>query len=93
MAEGLSDDEKYQQGWHDAAEKQVPIDRDKVVKGVRRGVATSLINYIDANSKGMCLSNMECEDIEDAIANGKWYKVYGYMKKKLEKQGKGDGND
>ena len=81
------DDEKYQQGWHDAIEKQVPVDKDKVVKGVRRGVATSLINYIDANSKGMCLSNMECEDIEDAIVNNKWYRVYNYMKKKLEKQG------
>ena len=87
MAEGLSNDEKYQQGWHDAIEKQVPVDKDKVVKGVRRGVATSLINYINANSKGMCLSSMECEDIEDAIVNNKWYKVYGYMKKKLEKQG------
>ena len=89
MREGLSDEEKYQQGWHDAIEKKVPVDKDKVVKGVRRGVATSLINYIDANSKGMCLSNMECEDIDDAIVDGKWYKVYAYMKKKLEKQKKG----
>jgi len=86
MAEGLTEEEKYQQGWHDAVEKQVPVDKDKVVKGVRRGVATSLINYIDANSKGMCLSNIECEDIDDAIVNNEWYKVYCYMKKKLEKQ-------
>ena len=71
-------------------EKQVPIDRDKVVKGVRQGVATSLMNYIDANTKGMCLSNMECVDIENAIVSEDWDKVYRYMKKKLEKQGEKD---
>lgn len=68
-------------------EKQVPVDEDEIVKGIRRGVAISLMNHIDANSKGMCLSNMECEDIENAIVNEDWDKVYGYMKKKLEKQG------
>ena len=68
-------------------EKQVPVDEDEIVKGIRRGVAISLMNHIDANSKGMCLSNMECEDIENAIVNEYWDKVYGYMKKKLEKQG------
>lgn len=68
-------------------EKQVPADEDEIVKGIRRGVAISLMNHIDANSKGMCLSNMECEDIENAIVNEDWDKVYGYMKKKLEKQG------
>lgn len=68
-------------------EKQVHVDEDEIVKGIRRGVAISLINHIDANSKGMCLSNMECQDIENAIVNEDWDKVYGYMKKKLEKQG------
>jgi len=68
-------------------EKQVPVDEDEIVKGIRRGVAISLMNHIDANSKGMCLSNMECEDIENAIVNEDWDKVYGYMKNKLEKQG------
>lgn len=67
-------------------EKQVPIDEERIVKGVRRGVAMSLIDYIDANTKGMCLSNMECEDIENAVINEDWGKVYRYMKKKFEKQ-------
>lgn len=73
--------------WLAWLEKQVPVDEDEIVKGIRRGVAISLMNHIDANSKGMCLSNMECEDIENAIVNEDWDKVYGYMKKKLEKQG------
>lgn len=68
-------------------EKQESVNKNKVVKGSIPDVATSLINYINANTKGMCLSNMECDDIEDAIVNNKWYKVYNYMKKKLEKQG------
>lgn len=67
-------------------EKQVPVDEDEIVEGIRRGVAISLMNHIDANSKEMCLSNMECEDIENAIIKEDWDKVYGYMKKKLEKQ-------
>lgn len=72
--------------WITWLEKQVPIDEDKIVKGIKRGVAISLMNHIDANSKGMCLSNMECEDIENAIINEDWDKVYGYMKKKLSQQ-------
>lgn len=67
-------------------EKQESVNKNKVVKGLIPDVATSLINYINANTKGMCLSNIECEDIEDAIIDRKWYKIYNYMKKKLEKQ-------
>lgn len=67
-------------------EKQAPIDEERIVKGVRRGVAMSLMEYIDTNTKGMCLSNMECEDIENAVINEDWGKVYRYMKKKVEKQ-------
>ena len=64
-----------------------PIDEEKVLIGARKDVALSIINYLDNNSVGMCLSNMECEDIEDACVNSKWIKLYNYMKKKLEKQG------
>lgn len=67
-------------------EKQESIDENKIIKRIKIDVATSLINYINANSKGMYLSDIECEDIEDAIINNKWYKVYNYMKKELEKQ-------
>ena len=67
--------------------KQVPLDKDEVIKGVRQGTSVSLMDYIDANSKGMCLSNMECADIENALVNEDWGRIYRYMKKKLEKQG------
>lgn len=70
-------------------EKQQSFDKDKLAKGFLRSVATSIMNWLDANtSEGkMCLSNMECEDIENAVRNADWSKVYAYMRKKLEKQG------
>ena len=77
----------YHKDWIAWLEKQKSVDENKIIKRIKTDIATSLINYINANSKGMCLSNMECEDIEDAIVNNKWYKVYNYMKKELEKQG------
>lgn len=70
-------------------EKQEPIDKDKLAKGVLRSVATTIMQYLDSNTAEgkMCLSNMECEDIENAVFNADWAKVYRYMKKKLEKLG------
>lgn len=48
----------------------------------------SLINYLDDNrAEGrMDLSSGECEDLEHAVLNSDWGKVYRYMKKKLENQ-------
>lgn len=65
-----------------------PIDKEKVKIGARKDLALSIINYLDNNRVAgcMCLSSMECEDIEDACVNSKWTKLYNYMKKKLEKQ-------
>ena len=65
------------------------IDRDKLAKGMLSGVATTIMQFLDANlaEGNMCLSNMECEDLENAVRNADWMKVYRYMKKKLEKQG------
>lgn len=65
------------------------INRDEFAQGVLRGAAINLITWIDYNAaKGnMCLSNMECKDIEDALVNGDWDKIYAYIKKKLDKQG------
>lgn len=65
------------------------INRDEFAQGVLRGAAIHLITWIDYNAVegNMCLSNMECKDIEDALVSNDWDKVYGYMKKKLEKQG------
>lgn len=65
------------------------INRDKFAQGVLKGAAINLITWIDYNAAegNMCLSNMECEDIEDALISGNWDKIYAYIKKKLERQG------
>lgn len=63
------------------------IDIEKVLIGARKDVALSIMNFLDKNTLGMCLSNMECKDLEDAVVDSDWSKVYAYMKKKLEKQG------
>ena len=56
---------------------------------ILRGIAINLIAWIDYNAAGgnMCLSIMECKDIENALVSGDWDKIYAYIKKKLEKQG------
>lgn len=69
-------------------EKQVSIDEEKMLIGARKDVASSIIAYIDRNTLGMCLSNMECEDLVNAVVDSDWGKVYNHMKKKLEQQGK-----
>lgn len=65
------------------------INRDKFAQNVLRGAAINLITWIDYNAAegNMCLSNMECDDIEDALVSGNWDKIYAYIKKKLLKQG------
>ena len=76
----------YHKDWVAWLEKQESIDRDKLVKGVLTGVANSIMKFLDRNTLGMCLSNVECADLESAVINSDWSKVYDYMKKKLEKQ-------
>ena len=65
------------------------IDKGEFAQGVLRGAAINLITWIDYNAAegNMCLSNMECKDITDALVNCDWDKIYAYIKKKLEKQG------
>jgi hypothetical protein len=65
-----------------------PLDKEKVLIGARKDVALSIIDFLDRNTLGMFLSNIECKDLEDAVVNSDWSKVYDYMKKKLEKQSK-----
>jgi len=64
------------------------INRDEFAQGILRGAAIHLMTWIDYNAAegNMCLSNMECKDIEDALVGGNWDKIYTYIKKKLEKQ-------
>lgn len=63
-----------------------PIDEEKVLIGARKDAALSIMKFLDRCTLGMCLSGMECADLEDAVVNSDWSKVYDYMKKKLEKQ-------
>ena len=73
--------------WVAWLEKQgKPIDEEKVLIGARKDAALSIMKFLDRCTLGMCLSNMECADLEDAVVNSDWSKVYNYMKKKLEKQ-------
>ena len=67
-------------------EKQQSLDKDKLANEFLRNVALSIINWLDANTlkDKMCLSNMECEDIENAVCNADWMKIYRYMQKKLK---------
>jgi hypothetical protein len=52
--------------------------------------ALSFINYLDAHKyEGkMCVSNGECEDIENAFHNAMWDRLHRYYCKYIEKQGK-----
>ena len=65
------------------------VNKKKIASDILRGAAINLITWIDYNAAegNMCLSNMECKDIEDALVSGDWDKIYAYIKKKLEKQG------
>lgn len=58
-------------------------------KGVLSSCAMSFINYLDAHKyEGkMCVSNSECEDIENAFHNAMWDKLHRYYNKYIEKQG------
>ena len=64
------------------------IDSDELAQGILRGAAINLITWIDYNAAegNMCLSNVQCKEIENALVRGDWNKIYAYMKKKLEKQ-------
>ena len=69
-------------------------DRQMVARGERKNLALSLMDYLDNNRVEGCmdLSSMECEDLENAVVNSDWGKVYRYMRKKLEKQDKQNSN-
>ena len=64
-------------------------EQNKFAKGVLTSCASSFIDYLDAHKyEGkMCVSNGECEDIENAFHNAMWDRLYRYYCKYIEKQG------
>ncbi len=64
-------------------------EQNRFAKGVLTSCALSFIDYLDAYKyEGkMCVSNGECEDIENAFHNAMWDKLHRYYCKYIEKQG------
>ena len=65
-------------------------EQNSFAKGVLTSCAESFIKYLDAHKyEGkMCVSNGECEDIENAFHNAMWDRLHRYYCKYIEKQGK-----
>ena len=55
---------------------------------VKKILAIALMEFFDKNRPEgkMCLSNMECADIEAAFSQGDWDKLFRYCEKYLKKQ-------
>lgn len=64
-------------------------EQNRFSKGVLKSCALSFIDYLDAHKyEGkMCVSNGECEDIENAFHNAMWDRLHRYYCKYIEKQG------
>lgn len=64
-------------------------EQNRFAKGVLTSCAMSFIDYLDAHKyEGkMCVSNGECEDIENAFHNAMWDRLHRYYCKYIEKQG------
>lgn len=64
-------------------------EQNKFAKTVLTSCAFSFINYLDSNKYDgkMCVSNGECEDIENAFHNAIWDKLHRYYCKYIAKQG------
>ena len=86
------DDETPCEFW---LEKQGGIDKlseeeqNSIAYGVITSCAMAFIDYLDAHKyEGkMCVSNGECEDIENAFHNGMFDRLHRYYCKYIEKQG------
>ena len=82
---------KYSTNWIGWLETQSGQMINKIEK---QHLAVSIANYLNTIRVEGCmdLSSMEYKDIEDAVVNSDWGRVYHYMKKILEDQGESDYN-
>ena len=64
-------------------------EQNRFAKGVLTSCALSFIDYLDAHKyeSKMCVSNGECEDIENAFHNAMWDSLHRYYCKYIVKQG------
>ena len=64
-------------------------EQNRFAKGVLSSCALSFINDLEAHKKEgkMCVSNGECEDIENAFQNAMWDRLHRYYCKYIERQG------
>ena len=69
--------------------KLIEEEQNRFAKGVLTSCALSFIDYLDAHKyeSKMCVSNGECEDIENAFHNAMWDRLHRYYCKYIEKQG------
>ena len=94
LIQGMHDADPRKERWLTWLEKQgTPArlseeEQNRFAKGVLTSCALSFINYLDAHKyEGkMCVSNGECEDIENAFHNAMWDRLHRYYCKYIEKQ-------
>lgn len=86
---------KCGQSWLEKQGTNHLMSATEITNSIGKSIASSLINYLDDNryEGAMNMSNIECEDLEKAIFDLDWGKMYCYMQKKLEKQGEQESTD
>lgn len=87
--EVLENPQKYGLEKQDAITKLSEEEQNSIAYGVLTSCAMAFIDYLDAHKyEGkMCVSNGECEDIENAFHNAMFDRLHRYYCKYIEKQG------
>lgn len=55
-----------------------------MTKDFARFLTTCVAQFLDRNPSGMCLSSMECEELEQAFIEGNFAKIEIFTKLKLQ---------